>query len=152
MDYVTFHSDRFGDVRVVIVGKGVYFVANDVAKVLKYKNMERHIACTEFKVINVCIEGKNLDAIGMFDISSMFWYGEVDYSYAGDFVRWLSNEVLPFMRVKAKGVPITSLIDEVKFLAFELINMSDQMREQIVLDKKLMTLTTGLSEAKDKQN
>ena len=98
-----FNNNEFGKIRSLLINNEPYFVGNDIATVLGYKNtrdaLSKHID-EEDKISDVAIhdgsQNRNMTIINESGLYSLILSSKLES--AKKFKRWVTDEVLPSIR------------------------------------------------------
>lgn len=94
-----FNNEEFGQVRTVVQGEDVWFVAKDVADVLEFSDtnaMTRHL--DEDELMSVKLTGMNMKSTLMNESGLYSSILRSRKQQAKKFKKWVTNEVLPSIR------------------------------------------------------
>lgn len=122
-DLQIFNNSEFGKIRSLLIDNEPYFVGNDIATVLGYKNtrdaLSKHID-EEDKISDVAIhdgsQNRNMTIINESGLYSLILSSKLES--AKKFKRWVTSEVLPTLRkegtytTKKRNKPIDKAIKQ----------------------------------------
>ena len=144
MNTTLFKNDMFGEIRNVMEGVTPWFVANDVAKALGYKDpvhTVRNIVWEENKgVAEISTPGgrQNVTIINEAGVYQLIFRSKLES--AKQFQKWVFEEVLPSIRKNGFYVSDSLSPNQVERLQQTATNYSTLLKDNDVLKKQVETL------------
>lgn len=127
-----FDNQEFGQIRTLDVNGKVYFVANDIAKVLGYKNPTDAVLNKCMNIVKHEVENSR----GQMRMTNIIPEGDVyrliigsNLPTAQKFERWVFDEVLPQIRKTGGYIPYTPEDDDMTIMA-KALQISQRTIEQ----------------------
>lgn len=142
MDLKIFSNEKFGEVRTVSIEGKIYFVANDIAKILGYNKPNNAINTHCRYALKQGIphpQNKNkeieVNMIPEGDVYRLIMKSKLDS--AQEFESWVMDEVLPSIRQTGGYIPIddkmsdSEIMAKALMIAQETINKKDELIKNI---------------------
>lgn len=154
----TFLNEMFGEVRTIIKNDQLWFVAQDIAQILEYKNtadMIKNLDTKEKDIATCYTPGGNQEMIiinesGLYTvILRITKKNKARYDKAKEFKEWITNEVIPSLRKNSFYIEGQERYTEEEFnLLKQIIENRDQLIANLKFINKGKEIINGLKDNK----